>query len=276
MATDRLAGLPDDTSVTPNPARMYDYLLGGVHNTEADRIAAEQARATYPDLHLALRANRAFLRRAVLYLVGRGIDQFLDVGSGIPTVGNVHEIAQNAAEGARVVYVDADPIAVHLSAALLRGNRQATVIQADARDPASILDHPDTRRLLDLDRPVALLLMSVLPFVPDDAEATGLVRAFRDALAPGSYVALSHPVSEAVAPEAAARGEAVYARTDRPGRYRPRARVEGFFAGFEMVEPGLVWLPLWRPEDWDEDDLGNPLLAAPQRSGIVGGVGRKP
>ncbi len=273
MAIDRLAGLPDDTSVTPNPARMYDYLLGGVHNTEADRIAAEQARATYPDLHLALQANRTFLRRAVLYLIEQGVDQFLDIGSGIPTVGNVHEIAQNADEDARVVYVDVDPVAARLSAALLRDDTQTTMIQADARDPASILSHPDTRHLFDLGRPVALLLMSVLPFVPDDAEATGLVRAFRDALAPGSYVALSHPVSEAVAPEAAARGEAVYARTDRPGRYRSRARVESFFAGFELVEPGLVWLPLWRPEDWD--DLDDPLLDAPQRSGMVGGIGRK-
>jgi len=274
MAIDRLAGLPDDTSVTPNPARMYDYILGGVHNTEADRIAAEQARATHPDMHLIFRANRAFLRRAVLSLATQGIDQFLDVGAGIPTVGNVHEIAQNVNEDARVVYVDVDPVAVQLSAAILRGNARAAVIQADARDPASILGHPETRRLLDLDRPVALLLVSMLMFVPDDAEVTELVRAFRDALAPGSYLALSHAVSEAVTPEAAARGEAVYARTDRPGRYRPRAQVEGFFAGFEVVEPGLVWLPLWRPEDWD--DRGNPLLAAPQRSVMVGGVGRKP
>jgi len=274
MAIDRLAGLPDDTSVTPNPARMYDYILGGVHNTEADRIAAEQARAVLPDMHLIFRANRAFLRRAVLSLATQGIDQFLDVGSGIPTVGNVHEIAQNVNEDARVVYVDVDRVAVQLSAAILRDNARATVIQADARDPASILGHPETRRLLDLDRPVALLLVSMLMFVPDDAEAMGLVRAFRDALAPGSYLALSHAVSEAVTPEAAARGETVYARADRPGRYRPRAQVEGFFAGFEVVEPGLVWLPLWRPEDWD--DLGDPLLTAPHRSVMVGGVGRKP
>ncbi len=188
MVIDRLAGLPDDTSVTPNPARMYDYILGGVHNTEADRIAAEQARAALPDMHLIFRANRAFLRRAVLYLATQGIDQFLDVGSGIPTVGNVHEIAHNVNEDARVVYVDVDPVAVQFSAAILRDNAQATVIQADARDPASILGHPETRRLLDLDRPVALLLVSMLMFVPDDTEATGLVRAFRDALAPGSYL----------------------------------------------------------------------------------------
>lgn len=275
MTIDRLAGLPDDTSVTPNPARMYDYFLGGNHNTEADRIAAERARAIYPDVLHATRANRAFLRRAILYLIAQGIDQFLDVGSGIPTVGNVHEIAQsaNTAEIARVVYVDVDPIAVTLSAAILGGNTRATVIQADARDPASILDHPATRRLLDFERPVALLLLSALPFVPDDAEATGLLRAFHDALAPGSYLALTHPVSEATTPEAVARGEEVYAHTDQPARYRSRAQVEGFFAGFEVADPGVVWLPLWRPEDIDDFDG---LLAEPWRSGMVGGVGRKP
>ncbi len=168
MTIDRLAGLPDDTSVTPNPARMYDYILGGNHNTEADRIAAERARAIYPDMPLVFRANRAFLRRAILYLIEQGIDQFLDVGSGIPTVGNVHEIAQYANPDAHVVYVDVDPVATALSAAVLGGNAQATVIQADARDPAAILAHPETRRLLDFDRPVALLLVSMLLFVPDD------------------------------------------------------------------------------------------------------------
>ncbi len=274
MAIDRLVGLPDDTSMTPNPARMYDYILGGNHNTEADRIAAEQARAVYPDMPLVFQANRAFLRRAVLYLAGQGIDQFLDVGSGIPTVGNVHEIVQNINEDAHVVYVDVDPVAVALSTALLQSNAQATVIQADARDPASILDHPETRCLLDLDRPVALLLISVLLFVPDDVEATGLAHTFRDALAPGSYLALSHPVSEAITPEVMVRSEEIYARTDRPGRSRPRAQVEDFFAGFELVEPGLVWLPLWRPEDID--DFGDLLLTEPRRSAMVGGIGRKP
>jgi len=273
MTIDRLAGLPDDTSVTPNPARMYDYILGGNHNTEADRIAAEQARAIYPDMPLVFRSNRAFLRRAVLYLHAQGIDQFLDIGSGIPTIGNVHETAQAANEDAHVVYVDVDPVAVTLSAAALRGNARATVIQADARDPASILNHPETRRLLDFSRPVALLLVSMLLFVPDDTEATGLVRTFRDALAPGSYLALSHPVSEATTPEVAARGEDVYARTDRSARARPRAQVEDYFAGFEVVDPGVVWLPLWRPEDIDDFDG---LLDKPQRSAMVGGVGRKP
>jgi len=273
MTIDRLAGLPDDTSVTPNPARMYDYILGGNHNTESDRIAAERARAIYPDMPLVFRANRAFLRRAVLYLIDQGIDQFLDVGSGIPTVGNVHEIAQHANEDARVVYVDVDPVATALSAAVLRDNAQATVIQADARDPASILSHPETRRLLDLDRPVALLLVSMLLFVPDDAEATELVRMFRAALAPGSYLALSHPASEAVTPEVVARSEAIYARTDRPARPRPRAQVEDFFAGFTVVDPGLIWLPLWRPEDID--DFGDLLLSEPRRSAMMGGVGRK-
>ena len=273
MTIDRLAGLPDDTSVTPNPARMYDYILGGNHNTEVDRIAAEQARAIYPDMPLVFRSNRAFLRRAVLYLHAQGIDQFLDIGSGIPTIGNVHETAQAANEDAHVVYVDVDPVAVTLSAAALRGNARATVIQADARDPASILSHPETRRLLDLDRPVALLLVSMLLFVPDDAEATELVRMFRAALAPGSYLALSHPVSEAVTPEVVARSEAIYARTDRPARPRPRAQVEDFFAGFTVVDPGLIWLPLWRPEDID--DFGDLLLSEPRRSAMMGGVGRK-
>src|SRR2546423_11334318 len=146
---------------------MYDYFLGGYHNFEIDRKAAEAAIAIYPDFALVMRANRAFLRRAVEYLVAQGVDQFLDIGSGIPTVGNVHEVAQRANPAARVVYVDSDPVAVAHSSAILQGTANTAVIRADTRHPAQILGHPDVRRLLHFDKPLALLLVFILHFIID-------------------------------------------------------------------------------------------------------------
>ncbi len=186
----------DDELDRPNAARIYDYLLGGDQNFTADRAAAEHVLDNYPDAALAARANRAFLRRAVAVLAGQGIDQFLDIGSGLPTVGNVHEVARRVNPRARVVYVDNDPVAVRYSRELLaeegEGARGVAAIEADLRDPAAILDHPETRRLLDLRRPLGLLLVAVLHFVPDDAEARRALCAFREIIAPGSYVVISH------------------------------------------------------------------------------------
>jgi len=262
---------PPITPDTPSPARMYDYFLGGFHNTAADREAAEAVKAVYPDAPLVMRANRAFLRRAVTTLVERGITQFLDLGSGIPTAGNVHEIAQRLHSGVRVAYVDVDPIAVHLSTALLAGNPDAAVIQADVRQPAVILAHPAVRRLLDLDRPVGMLLMAVLPFVKENAEAYGVVEALREAVAPGSYLALSHHTADNMPPDIAAQTERLYAGTTAPSRYRTRAEIACFFTGLTLVEPGLVYVPLWRPEPLD--DL---FARRPERSINLAGVGIKP
>ncbi len=254
----------------PSAARMYDYYLGGFHNFEIDRQAAEQAIARWPDLPLIMQANRAFLRRAVNFVSGQGIDQFLDIGSGIPTVGNVHEVAQRANPSARVVYVDIDPIAVAHSQEILRGNPNATIIQGDVRRPSEILEHPDVQRLLDLDRPLALFLVALLHFIPDDDVAERAVGALRAALPPGSYLVISHASYEGM-PELSREHEELYQRTSTPMRMRSREEIARFFEGLELVEPGLVFIPLWRPES--PDDL---FLDQPERCTGFAGVARKP
>jgi len=257
----------------PNVARIYDYFLGGDQNFTADRAAAEHVLDNYPDAALAARANRAFLRRAVAFLAGQGIDQFLDIGSGLPTVGNVHEVAHTINPTARVVYVDNDPVAVRYSRELLveegEGARGVTVIEADLRDPAAMLSHPDTRRLLDLRRPLGLLLVAVLHFIPDDDEARRAVRAVREALAPGSYVVLSHATLDGLPADVIARFEAIYRRSSSPTIARPRARIAALFEGLDVVEPGIVLTPLWRP-----DAARDPLADEPGRAAVLAGVGR--
>ena len=258
----------------PNAARIYDYLLGGAQNFTVDRAAAEHVLDNYPDAALAARANRAFLRRAVAFLAGQGIDQFLDIGSGLPTVGNVHEVARGVNPRARVVYVDNDPVAVRYSRELLaedgEGARGVAVIEADLRDPAAILGHPTTRRLLDLRRPIGLLLVAVLHFIRDDDEARRAVGAFREALAPGSYIVLSHATLDGLPADVIARFEAIYRRSSNPTIARPRARIEALFEGVAVVEPGLVLTPLWRP-----DATRDPLADEPVRAAVLAGVGRK-
>lgn len=249
---------------------MYDYFLGGFHNVAIDRQAAEAVLRIFPEASLALQANRAFLRRAVNFLTAQGIDQFLDIGSGIPTVGNVHEVAQHANPAARVVYIDSDPVAVEHSNAILAGNPHATAIEADARQPERLLQHPDVRRLLDFRRPIGVLIVALLHFLPDDADAYGLVCTVRDALAPGSYIAITHGTADAMPPDIAEQTERLYAGTTNPGKYRTRMAVERFFAGLTLVEPGVVYVPLWRPEG--PDDL---FVRAPERSINFAGVGYK-
>ncbi len=265
--------LPDDASLDrPSAARMYDYFLGGYHNFAIDRAAAEQVLTINPDAPLVMQANRAFLRRVVKFLVEQGIDQFLDLGSGIPTVGNVHEVAQQLNPDARVVYVDIDPIAVRHSEAILRHNPNAAAIQADIRRPLDqVFNHPNVRRLLDFSKPIAVLLAAVLHFVTDDEQAEKLARVLRDVVAPGSYMAISHGSYENLPREVVERLEGLYARSTTPVKLRSRAQIEGYFAGLELVEPGLVLVPLWRPEG--PDDL---FLDQPGQSWTFGGVGRKP
>jgi SAM-dependent methyltransferase len=196
---------------------------------------------------VTMRANRAFLGRAVRYLASQaGIRQFLDIGSGIPTMGNVHAIAQQAAPDARVVYVDNDAVAVQHSRAILAQNDNATALQADLRRPREILGDPQLRDLLDLSQPVALLLVALLHFFPDSDEPAALVAELREALAPGSYVVISHGTTDGQAPGVAeAMGH--YSQTTAPFQPRGHAAVEAFFAGLELVDPGLVRVPLWRP-----------------------------
>jgi len=249
---------------------MYDYMLGGYHNFEADRVAARNFVEILPNAPLFMRTNRAFLRRVVSYLTDSGIDQFLDIGSGLPTVGSVHEILQEKNPSARVVYVDIDPVAVRHTEEILKGNAKAIAIQGDLRQPEAILEHPDVRRMLAFDKPIAVLLLSILLFVTEDEEAYRVVRVLREHLAPGSYVAISHPTSKGVSPEEEKRGKALYAAIGSPVNVRSRAQIERFFDGLELVDPGLDHLPLWRPEG--PTDL---FLDQPESSQYYGGVGRK-
>jgi len=256
-------------------ARIYDYHLGGTHNFPADREAAMAIAAMFPQVPLLAKANRAFLQRAVRFAIGQGVRQFLDVGSGIPTQGNVHEVVDAAIDDGRVVYVDIDPVAVAESLDILQGHPRATAVQGDLRDPRSILDNPQVRSLIDFNEPVALLLVAVLHFVPDE-HAYEAVSTFVSALSSGSYVIISHAAEDdeqQVDAEVVDKTKAIYKqRTATPLTLRNRAGVSRFFDGLELVEPGLVWVPQWRPEPTDPQDF----VANPAGSAGLVGVARVP
>jgi SAM-dependent methyltransferase len=260
---------PDTIDIErPSVARMYDYYLGGSHNFAADRVAARAMVEAVPEAPLMAQANRAFLRRVVQFLAESGVRQFLDIGSGIPTVGNVHEIAQRIDPRCRVVYVDIDPVAVAHSREILAGNDRATVIQEDLRRPAEILAHPEVTRLLDFDRPVAVMIVAVLHFVSDADRPEEILRTLRATLAPGSYLVMSQ-ASDDDRGETGERAEAerVYRRTDNQLWIRGRAELSALFAGFELVDPGVVWVPQWRPESPEQaEDAAKAVF--------IGGVGR--
>ncbi|MFC9682070.1 SAM-dependent methyltransferase [Streptomyces sp. NPDC056948] len=244
-----------DISV-PSVSRMYDFYLGGSHNFEVDREAARRAMEFLPGLPKIVQANRAFMRRAVRYAADQGITQFLDIGSGIPTFGNVHEVAQTASPGARVVYVDHDPVAVAHSQAVLEGNDGAGVVAADLRKPQDILSSPEVERLIDLNQPVALLLVAILHFVEDEDDPYGAVAELREALAPGSLLVLTHASYEGIplSPERAGGAVDVYEEIRNPLIMRSREEIARFFEGYDMVEPGLVAMPRWRPDTAPEDE----------------------
>ncbi|MEO6085777.1 MAG: SAM-dependent methyltransferase [Umezawaea sp.] len=233
----------------PSIARVYDYWLGGAHNFAADRALANQAVGIMPSLKSAILTNRAFLRRAVRYLTSVGIRQFLDLGSGIPTVGNVHEVARQSAAESRVVYVDLDPVAVAHSRSLLSGDARVNMLQADIRDPAAVLGSPEVKSLLDLDEPVAVLMIALLHFVPDSDDPAGIIAGYRDRLVPGSYLALSQLGTEpGEEPEGWQRYRDLYAASVTPLSSRVEAEVTTFFNGYDLVTPGVTRIPLWRPE----------------------------
>ncbi|WP_406150085.1 SAM-dependent methyltransferase [Streptomyces anulatus] len=260
-----------DISV-PSVSRMYDFYLGGSHNFEVDREAARKAMEFLPGLPKIMQANRAFMRRVVRHAVDIGIDQFLDIGSGIPTFGNVHEVAQAANPGAKVAYVDHDPVAVAHSQAVLKGNDRAVIAAADLRRPKEILTNPEITGLLDLDRPVALLLVAVLHFIEDADDPRGAVAELREALAPGSLIVLTHASYEGIPlpKEEAAGTVGVYKNIRNPLIMRSREEIGQFFEGYEMVEPGLVSMPEWRPDTPQAPEQEDPYAF----SGF-GGVGRK-
>ncbi|MEV6604569.1 SAM-dependent methyltransferase [Kutzneria sp. NPDC051319] len=253
----------------PSAARVYDYFLGGYHNLAIDREFAHRAQETMPDLPLILRTSRRFLRRAVHYLLDQGITQFLDLGSGIPTAGNVHEIAQEVAPHARVVYVDRDSVAIAHSALMLEKNENAAALRADLRVPRDVLRSEVVLNMLDLSQPVAVLMSAVLHFVEDDAEAQTIVAAYRNALAADSYVVISQGTQDS----AGEQGEQVirlYDETDSPFTARDRDQFTRLFKGLELIEPGVVYVPQWRPETPEDVD------EHPERSCAYGAIGRKP
>ncbi|MEU3668199.1 SAM-dependent methyltransferase [Streptomyces virginiae] len=264
-----------DISV-PSVSRIYDYYLGGSHNFEVDRQAARRAMEFMPGLPKIMQANRAFMRRAVRHAVAGGVTQFLDIGSGIPTFGNVHEIAQAASPGARVVYVDHDPVAVAHSHAVLLDDEHTGVVAADLRKPNEILAAPEVGRLLDFDKPVALLLVAVLHFLEDADHPYDAVAQLRDALAPGSLLILTHASYEGIplTEEAAGGAVGVYRDIRNPLVMRTGEQIAHFFEGFDMVEPGLVSMPDWRP-DRSEDVEDGETPEDPYAFSGYGGVGRK-
>jgi hypothetical protein len=257
-------------TTTPHPARMYNAYLGGKDNYPGDRAAVRQVLRQFPEVRAIARANRAFLQRAVRYLTEEaGIRQIIDIGTGIPGPGNVHQVAGQVAPQTRVVYVDNDPI-VHVHAnALLTGTGTTGIVLADARDPGAILAHPTVTELIDFTQPVALLLVAITHFLTDRDDPAGIIATLRDALAPGSFLALSHGTADFHPPGTAAHAAAVYDRAAAPLVLRTRAQVTAFFDGFDLVEPGLVQAPLWRPGD------RKPRPKDLAKIGIYAGVGHK-
>jgi SAM-dependent methyltransferase len=261
---------PAFNTAVAHPARVYDYWLGGKDNYAADRELGDSIIKTVPSTRFGARANRAFLGRAVRYLAAEaGIRQFLDIGTGIPTAGNTHEVAQAAEPGARVLYVDNDPIVLAHARALMTSTPAGATafIQADLRDPATILASPELRATLDLGRPVALMLIAVLHFLPEQDDPRGIVSTLVDALPPGSYLAISNLTADFNPAEAAA---ALAVSQPGPVTYVPRTRdeVAAFFAGLDLVDPGVVPILTWRPDDGAPPD--------PFAARIYAAVGRKP
>ncbi|HEY0601535.1 MAG TPA: SAM-dependent methyltransferase [Herpetosiphonaceae bacterium] len=263
--------MADQSTETPSGARMYDYYLGGHHNFEVDRRGAERVAAVYPEVFVSSQANRALLRRMVGFLARQGVDQFLDIGSGIPAFGNVHEVAMAVNPEARTVYVDIDGVAVAHGQAVLKAVPQATMIQADVRQIEAIFEHPEVRRLLDFTRPVAVLLLALLHFVPDEREVDHILNTIRTTVPSGSYLVITNGTNEGAPPDLTAQIERLYSQFAQPVKFRSAEEIRRLFDGLDLVEPGIVYGPLWRPEA--SSDL---FLDEPSRSLVIGGIGRKP
>ncbi|GAA3454237.1 SAM-dependent methyltransferase [Dactylosporangium matsuzakiense] len=260
---------PDGVDVTvPNAARVYDYGLGGYHNFAVDREFAEQLIAAWPGILQVAHTNRAFLGRAVRWLAGQGIRQFLDIGSGIPTRGNVHEVVQAIDPAATVVYVDVDDVAVSHGRAILAGNRNATAIGGDLRRVEGILADERVRALIDFDQPVAVLLVAVLHFITDEDDPARLVRTLSAACAPGSFVALSHFTAVDDLGSEHEQVTKLYDRTPTSVRTRDAGQVAAMLDGLELVEPGIVPVTSWHP------DPAEP--AEHEQRSVLGAVARRP
>ena len=233
----------------PNVARIYDHLLGGKDNFAADRLAAAKLLEAVPGAAVAARENRAFLARAVRYLAEEaGVCQFLDIGAGLPAAGSVHEIAQaDDPRQVRVVYADYDRVVVRHAETLLGNSLTAAAVRADLREPWDLLARPTVRSLINLAEPVAILLVAVLHFISDDANPWALVNCYKDMMAPGSYLVISHVTADHLSSDAALQARAAYTGASAPGVPRSQEQIARFFGGLEMVSPGLVNVSEWRP-----------------------------
>lgn len=262
---------PDIDPSKPTPARMYDYFLGGKDNFAADREAAERTIEVLPEARTIARENRAFLVRVVDYLAGEvGIDQFLDIGTGVPTSPNVHEIARRHIPDARVVYVDNDPVVTVHNRALRETPDGVVAIDGDLRRPEAIFDHEDFAAVIDTARPLAVLCVSVFPFVPSD-EDEEITRMLREHLVSGSFLAITTSHAEAASDDAVGRVKHLYESGTTPLCVRTREQIEALFTGFELIEPGLTFLNGWRPT---EDTLGS---SGPRGTTmLLAGVGYRP
>lgn len=245
---------PGVDPTVPSPARLYDYYLGGRHNFPADRAAAQRIITALPDLPDAAWANRSFHQRAARWLAEQGIRQFIDIGSGLPTVGNTHEVVQAVAGDARVVYVDVDPMVALFSAELLRGSKTATMVTADLRDPDAVLGHPDLLALIHDGEPTGLLMTAVMHFVAPGSDPWGIVGRYVASLAPGSYLALSHVTADGLPPRGVQEGVDVYANATEHIYVRSRDDVERFFEQVDVVPPyegappGVCYVGEWGAE----------------------------
>ncbi|MFJ9369778.1 SAM-dependent methyltransferase [Nocardia sp. NPDC101769] len=256
----------------PHPARRYDYWLGGKDNFPADRESADAVSEAFPTVQLSAVENRNFLRRAVAYLTGEaGVRQFLDIGTGLPTAGNVHEIAQGIAPESRIVYVDNDPIVLVHARDLLNSSPEGRTayLDADLRDPQHILTHPDLLATIDLSAPVALMVVAVAHFMTDELRPYELVRQLTDALAPGSYLVMSHATNDYLDEHDLARSAEANARSGVPFQLRSSAEFAKFFDGFTLTPPGITAVTLWRPEEYRPHPR-------PEAVAMLGAVGRIP
>jgi SAM-dependent methyltransferase len=262
--------LPDIDFTTPSTARMYDYYLDGKDNYAADREAADKALSAVPDGKRVAWANRNFLARAVRYMAESGIDQFLDLGTGIPTSPNVHEVAHEVCPRSRVAYVDNDPLVIAHDRALLAGGDGIVAVHGDIRYPLNIITNRSVQEIIDFSRPVGVLLVAVLHFISDGERPYDSVGVIRDHLAPGSYLAISHITSEGTAPETIRTIQDAYAAASAPAVFRGSREIMRFFSGLTLASPGLVNVRQWRPDHEGSQDQ------APHGLRFLGGVGGKP
>ncbi|GAB3557937.1 hypothetical protein J2S53_002220 [Actinopolyspora lacussalsi] len=266
---DRGYRFPGDTDVgLPNPARVYDYWLGGSANFAVDRELGDHIAESEPRIASMARENRSLLRRMVTHCCRQGVNQFLDLGSGVPTIGNVHEIAHRHDPDSRVVYVDNEPVAVSHSELLLEGTNKATILRGDLTDPVEVLNSPVTRGMLDLNRPVAVLLLCVLQYFPDTDRLRETVASYRRGLAPGSYIAISHLTTDDGDVNTSGVAERIqHSRASHQAYPRSYEEVLSLFEGTRLVEPGIRYA-----QDWHHGEIAGPT----EPSGIYAGLARVP